>query len=70
MIEITLIEFAIVAIVTFWLLYTYSAKDVPFYVHAIVYITWLLCFSIVAIIPLDVYYVSYLYHDLLYNPSS
>jgi len=40
-----------------YLVYSYSAKSVPLYVLFFVYTSWLLSFSIVIILPLDIYYV-------------
>jgi len=62
-----------------YLVYSYSSKTVPLYVLFFVYTSWLLSFSIVVILPLDIYYVKlirklkfyvYLYiyiHDFMKN---
>lgn len=54
---LTIIEVLIVFFVTAYLLYKYAAREVPYYVFFLVYITWLLCFCVVALLPLDVFYV-------------
>ena len=48
-----------------YLLYKYSEKSVPFYVKISVYITWILCFSIIILLPLDIYYVIFNYYTYI-----
>lgn len=38
-----------------YLIYRYSANDVPFYVKVTVIIAWLLSFVLLIILPLDIY---------------
>ena len=42
-----------------YLVYSYSAKTVPNYVLFFVYTSWLLSFSVVVLLPLDIYYVKF-----------
>ena len=43
-----------------YLVQEFSAKDVRYYVKFLVFITYLTCFSIVTILPLDIYIVYFL----------
>jgi hypothetical protein len=36
----------------------YSCKDVPLYLKALIFSTWILSFGIVFLLPLDIYYVN------------
>ena len=45
----------------YYLVWEYSAKDVPFYIKTLTYFSWLLTFSIVLILPIDITNVK-LYH--------
>ena len=38
----------------YYLVWEYSAKDVPFYIKTLTYFSWLLTFSIVLILPIDI----------------
>ena len=51
------IEIIIFLLIVAILVYSYSKKEVPFYVKFFVFLTWSLCFCIVIILPLDIYYV-------------
>ena len=53
----TLLEIILLLIIAACLLTKYAAKDVPYYVLIPVYVTWFLCYGVVAIVPLDIYYV-------------
>ena len=52
-----LIEFILLILFTIYLVNEYSARFVRFYVKFLVFITYLTCFSVVALLPLDIYYV-------------
>lgn len=38
----------------YYLVWEYSAKDVPLYVKVLTYFSWLMTFSIVLILPIDI----------------
>lgn len=63
MLEFFLVEVAAFLLFTGYLVYTYSSKSVAFYVLFFVYTSWLLSFSIVVILPLDIYYVNFYYSN-------
>lgn len=63
MLEFFLVEVAAFLLFTGYLVYTYSSKSVAFYVLFFVYTSWLLSFSIVVILPLDIYYVNFYYFN-------
>lgn len=50
-------EFIILLLITGYLVYRYASKKVSWHTWISVYLTWVLCFSIVTIVPLDIYYV-------------
>ena len=54
-----LIIFEIILLVFFVgaLIYEYASKKVPKYVIPIVYISWLLSFGVIVLLPMDLYYV-------------
>lgn len=47
--------------VTFWftcyLIYTYSAKSVPLYVAVVACVSWFTSFSVICLLPYDIYLV-------------
>ena len=49
----------------YYLVWEYSAKDVPFYIKTLTYFSWLLTFSIVLILPIDITNVKKLYHSYI-----
>lgn len=57
MIDYIIIEFIVLIVYVAYLVKEYSAREVPTYVIILVYISWILNFGIVTILPLDIYYV-------------
>ena len=55
----TIIEVIALALFTGYLVWYYSAKDVALYVKIIVFISWYLNFITIALIPIDVYFVTF-----------
>jgi hypothetical protein len=51
-------EMAGLVIFTSYLVWRYASKDVHFHTLLPVFGTWFLCFSIVGIVPIDIFYVS------------
>ncbi len=50
------VEVLILALVTGLLLHNYAHRDIKGYVIVLVYLSWLLSFGIVVILPCDIYY--------------
>ena len=50
------VEISVLLAVIAYLLYSYAAEYVPGWVNAVVYVSWLSSFSIVLILPIDIYY--------------
>ena len=50
-------EFLVLLLFTGFLVYRYASKKVPWHSWISVFLTWSLCFSIVALVPIDIYYV-------------
>lgn len=40
-----------------YLVYEYSSKDVAFHIKLLTFISWIFSFSIVVILPIDIYFV-------------
>lgn len=59
MIDYIIIEIIVLMVYIAHLVKEYTAREVPTYVIVLVYISWLLSFGIVTILPLDIYYVQY-----------
>ena len=52
------IQSAVLVLYLSYVIYSYSAKDVPFYVKLMALISWLLSFSLIIILPLEIYFVA------------
>ncbi|CAD8058048.1 unnamed protein product [Paramecium sonneborni] len=48
------IEGILLLVYVFYLVWDYSAKEVPFYIKALTYFSWILTFSIVLVLPIDI----------------
>ncbi|CAD8049363.1 unnamed protein product [Paramecium primaurelia] len=48
------IEGILLIVYVFYLVWDYSAKEVPFYIKALTYFSWILTFSIVLVLPIDI----------------
>lgn len=55
---LTIIEIIVLVIYVGYLVFEYASKDVPGYIKFLTFISWVISFSIVFIIPHDIYYVS------------
>lgn len=44
----------ILLIYVIYLIWEYSAKDVPLYIKILTFISWILTFSIVLVLPIDI----------------
>jgi hypothetical protein len=53
----SLLELIVLLLILALLVYEYAAKDVALYVKILVYVSWLLSFGFLFIVPLDVYVV-------------
>ena len=54
---LTIFEIILLIFLVGALLYEYTSKKVPKYVIPIVYISWLLSFGVILLLPIDLYYV-------------
>ena len=52
-----IIEILILILVVIYMTYIYSMKSVSIYVKLVVLISWIVCFSYLFIVPLDIHYV-------------
>jgi hypothetical protein len=57
MLAIIIIESFLLVLYICYVIYSYSAKDVPFYVKLLALLSWLLSFSLIIILPLEIYFV-------------
>ncbi len=53
----SIIELLFILFYIAYLVYEYSMRSVPLYVKILVYVSWLLSFGFVFLVPLDIYYV-------------
>ena len=53
----TAIESIFLFVFVLYLVYEYSSKYVPFYIKFLTFISWILSFSVVIILPIDIYFV-------------
>lgn len=53
----SVIECSVFLIFVGYLVHEYSSKKVPMYVKIISYISWVISFGFVFLLPLDIYYV-------------
>ena len=49
-----LVESLILLGYVLYLVWEYSAKDVPFHIKTLTFLSWLLTFSIVLVLPIDI----------------
>jgi len=54
-----IIEFSLLFLITLVMLLRYAAKSISPYIILINFISWFLCFVIIVLVPLDVYFVSF-----------
>lgn len=54
---LSIIEIILLILYVIFLVNEYSAKSVPMYIKILTFISWLMSFGIVLVIPHDIYYV-------------
>jgi len=54
----TIIQLCLITLSTLYLLYFYSAKNVPFLVKLVCFISWFFSFAILIFVPLDVFFTA------------
>ena len=56
---LTTVESILFLIFVFYLVHEYSSKEVPFYIKLLTFISWILSFAVVIILPIDIYFVNF-----------
>lgn len=56
--QLVFFELLITLGLTCYLIHYYSAKNVPFYVKAVACVSWYSSFSVICLLPYDIYLVS------------
>jgi len=59
MIEFIAVEISAIFLTTLYLLNRYAAKDISILTKILILIPWFLCFLIIILVPLDVYFVNF-----------
>ncbi len=56
-------EFLIFTLTIAYNVQLYSSKDIPRYIKLLVFLSWILCFIVILVLPFDIYFVFYVNLD-------